>query len=230
MRWTRWLGPALLLIAAGCGGDDKPPAIALRPKPDAGALQMVVDDTQRCEVAAIIDEHKACQRDADCTVLSYRPTCCANLLVVGVARENVADVRTCAEHAPPKCACDARPDRAEDGRVADLSAGNAMVTCNEGRCQSRVTTRPCGASKVCDDGELCIVYGNVASDADAGASQPADPGDNAYLTYACVANPCADTLDCTCAQASCDAKADADRKCEIALVTDADVSCVPYRD
>ncbi|MET0389410.1 MAG: hypothetical protein ABW321_25775 [Polyangiales bacterium] len=228
--FTRVAWVLLLSLSVHCGdGDERrtaavPPPRGMPNPRDAGLTEMNVE---RCVVdQALLDEHKACASDEDCVVLAYRPTCCDYTRVVGVARSETDVVQRCADEAPPLCTCDSLPHRAEDGRASDPAAKNVRASCVEGRCQSRVTKRNCGPIKVCTENELCVSYGNVPGQAPDEAGQ----SNNAYLSYACVANPCASSLTCSCAQPVCAARDDVDRKCEIELNVDCDVACVPYRD
>lgn len=195
---------------------------------DAALAVMVMVDTRCTITPGYLQARKQCDADADCALVSYRPTCCENVNVAGIAKDRADEVRECNEQGPPACRCENMPpNRADDGRATlDNTFADVVVACVAGQCRSSVNTRTCGAKRVCKVGELCVAYGLTAGD-----PQP-DPesGDNAYLSYECLPNPCTDALTCTCAQAACDAKSGVSRKCEIELNSDSDVACVPYRD
>lgn len=212
-------------ILAGCGdGESHPPTTVRLPgvnERDSSTLETAV----RCKVEPLLEAHKDCTRDVDCELLAYRDGCCDPKRVVGIARAGAEDVRACADGAPAVCACTPLPSRAEDGRVAEVDGVGVMAVCDKGRCASRVSTRRCGVSLECAAHELCVSYENVPG-------QRGDPssGDNALLSFVCVANPCTTALACECASSACDARADVPRKCELELATESDVICTAYRD
>jgi hypothetical protein len=198
-------------------------------KPDGdAALSMVTVDTHCTVTTAFLQTRRACTVDADCALVPYRPTCCENVHVVGVSKNKADEVRSCDALGPAACRCESPPpNRADDGRATlDPMFADVTLECIDHECRSAVATRTCGKTHVCKRNEICIAYGLVE-----GEMQP-DPGsgDNAYIAYVCVTNPCPDSLSCGCAQAACDARGGVSRKCEIELNSDSDVACVPYKD
>jgi hypothetical protein len=188
------------------------------------AAQSALDVTGACMrvTPAYVNGLKTCSKDADCEAVFYRPDCCATQLVVGVASDAAADVRACAAHAPKICnTCGVKPTRAEDGRA--VVNDNVVTHCVAGQCRTAVEARSCGSALRCTASELC-----VATHSGAGTMH-ADPhpGDNALISYTCVANPCQHGPDCSCAQTLCEARSDTVRQCEVTFSEDADVTCVP---
>lgn len=230
-RLTSWL--ALVMSVAACGGDEGhhgttvvPPDLGRSVVTDAGDPSDAAVPVQRCRIdAPYLADHKSCSVDADCVSLSYRPTCCANTLLVGVSKLSFAAVSECAAQAPLACACEATPNRAEDGR-AILGGVSTTTHCVAGRCQTSVTERLCGGKITCKPDEICVSYG----DAPSGGTPDGSVGDNAYEVFACQPNPCTAELDCQCAQAACDTGGKGTRKCEVARNDQSDVACVPYGD
>ena len=222
------------MSAAACKSEPDAPTVTVdvQDPQDAGrddaALGMTVVDTRCTITPAYLQARKRCDDDSDCALVHYRPTCCANVHIAGVAKDRADEVRECDEQGPPSCRCeDMPPNRADDGRATlDNAFADVVVACVAGSCRSSVTTRTCGAKKVCKSGDLCVAYGLVPGDP---KPEPGS-GDNAYLSYECIANPCEGALACGCAQAVCDAKTGVTRKCEIELNSDSDVACVPYRE
>jgi hypothetical protein len=201
-------------------------------KPDGdAALARAMVDTHCSITKAFLDARKACDVDADCAMVSYHPTCCENVHVVGVNKDKVDEVSTCDMQGPPACRCeDTPPNRTDDGRATlDPMFADVSLACVDHECRSEIAKRSCGKSHVCMPNEVCVTYGLAEGEPQ---PEPPSPGDNSYLAYVCVPNPCADSeLTCTCAQAACDARGGGvTRKCEIELNTDSDVACVPYKD
>jgi hypothetical protein len=165
--------------------------------------------------------------DADCETVAYRPNCCPAQQIVGVSHTDADQVQACADEAPAPCnsnSCAGRPDRAEDGRAVQTDFSNVSVHCVDNACQTSVAKRACGNSLTCEADEVCVIYVNVPG------SAPPDPdsGENALFTYACQKNSCGDKrLDCSCAQALCDARADVPRRCAVDFTqaSQSDVFC-----
>jgi hypothetical protein len=218
---------------AACGGDDGhhgttvvPPDLGRSELTDAGERSDASLPAGRCQLdAPFLADHKSCSVDADCVSLSYRPTCCANTLLVGVSKRSFETVSECAAQAPLACACEDIPNRAEDGR-AILGGVSTITRCIAGSCQTSVTERECGGKITCKADELCVSYGDALS----GGTPDASVGDNAYEVFSCQPNPCTGELGCNCAQAACDASGKGKRKCEVARNDQSDVACVPYGD
>ena len=210
--------------------------VELRPTPDGGTPTSTMElfeggapapNPERCRLdEAYFARQKVCSSDADCTVFTHQPACCSHRLVVGVATETLEAVETCAETNKLLCNCEPGLTRTEkDGRVVnDLS--QATVQCINQRCTSLVTERPCGASRVCSQSEICVTYENVPG----GIPPDPDSLDNAYLTFRCEPNPCQGQLACACAQPLCDARNDAVRGCEIKNNEESDLTCRPFVD
>jgi hypothetical protein len=89
-----------------------------------------------------------------------------------------------------------------------------------------VERRPCGKNAQCRHGDICVSYENVRDN----PIDDADSGDNAYLTYKCLPNPCIGSLSCTCAKTACDIQADVSRRCQFEFVNDADITCMAFHD
>lgn len=224
------------MLAAGCVKDDAThPVKIVHVVVDAG--DKGADDTDASMVKitvpictindAYLAHHKACTVDADCVVVPYHPSCCSQQVAAAVNTASADDVRECVKNGPPACFgsnCTPEPDRAEDGRASVVGGFNDVVAhCVDKFCQSSVSDRMCGMKHKCTPTQICIEYGNIPG------SPPPDPdsGDNAFVTYDCVDNPCApDPLTCECAQAACDLRKDATRSCQIELATSSDVACV----
>jgi hypothetical protein len=172
-----------------------------------------------------IAERKACSSDADCSSLTYQALCCTELLLVGIAKDQLRDAQACMASKEVVCACAPGLERAEDGRVVN-ERGETEVRCIEQQCTSRVSQRLCGAKQTCAAGEICVSYENVPG----GPPPDPDSGDNAYLTFRCEPNPCANQLACECARRLCDAHDGAVRMCEIKNNAETDMTCRPFID
>lgn len=226
------------MLGAACTGDPDRPSVTVdapepqdagseKPDGDAGLASTVIT---HCSVTtAFLETRRACTVDADCVLAPYHPTCCDSVHVAGVNKAKADEVHSCDELGPETCRCDdAPPNRADDGRATlDPMFADVSLECIEHQCRSVVAQRNCGHAHVCKQNEVCVTYGLGEGEPQ---PEPPAPGDNAYLIYACVPNPCADKLDCKCAQAACDARTGVSRKCEIELNSDSDVACVPYKD
>lgn len=224
-----WL--TLVMSVAACSGGDQRHSTTLVPRAmntveDAGAPQPSMNEDYCIIDQDYLEDHKSCSVDADCVSLTYRPTCCATARLVGVNQESFEELQGCADESVPICACEATPDRAEDGRSV-LEGVSTQVRCDAGRCVTGVTERTCGDKLQCKSGEICVSYGDALSD-----GAPPEPGGNAnaYIAYACLPNPCAGALECECSMRACDARGVGKRKCEIARNDESDVACVPYHD
>lgn len=230
------------IATISCGPGDMRPTTSVAPPeaPDASTAMSQTDvtsmdddaggiaHTQTCRFdLAFLTARKTCSTDDDCTLFDYQPSCCpTDVRVVGIARFELDEAEACAE-AQRTCGCDKEPlpDRAEDGRVVN-ELSTVVARCIAGQCTSRVTQRECGNSHICEPGELCVSYENVAG----GLPPDPDSKDNAILTYRCEPDPCHDRLDCSCAKALCDARDDVPRKCEIKRSADADVVCAAAKE
>jgi hypothetical protein len=171
--------------------------------------------------------YKACTVDADCETVAYRQTCCPAQQIVGVSHTDADQVQACADQAAAPCnnsSCAGRPDRAEDGRAVQTDFSDVTVHCVDNACQTAVAERACGKSLTCEAGEVCVIYQNVP-----GSAPPLpDSGENALFSYACAKNSCGDKhLDCSCAQALCDSRADVPRRCAVDFTqaSQSDVFC-----
>jgi hypothetical protein len=220
----------LALTVSACGSEERPKAI-VRPSDDPTAMDMypdggVLSPSERCVVSPdYLLDRKACNTAADCEQFTFVPVCCMEVHVVGVARDRLAEVQTCASDNDNVCACAPSLKRAEDGRVV-TNESPAALACIENQCVTRIAERSCGATKRCRADEICVVYDNVPG----GIPPDPDSQDNAYLTFKCEPNPCGDRLDCDCALQLCKARNDAERTCQIKNVDNADLNCKPYLD
>lgn len=192
------------------------------PDEDAGV------EAARCTIdEAYIGRHKACREDDDCAVFSYRQACCTQPHVVGISADSLEEAEACRAPSERRCgACDdnALPNRAEDERVVS-EVSLAVALCIDGRCQSRVASRACGASRRCGPKEICVSYENVIG----GIPPDPDSKDNALVTFRCVPNPCGTKpLSCECIQPVCDVRNDTTRQCEVKRNFDTDVHCSAY--
>jgi len=215
-------------LAACSGGEPRRATTLVPPAASPSEVQDAGDPVANeiCTIDAdYLLEHKACTIDADCAALEFRPTCCANTLLVGVNVQSLEEVSTCASKTVRPCVCEATPNRAEDGRAIKPGV-ETEARCEAGQCRSRVASRNCGNKLHCETNEVCVSYGDAQLD----APEDAGSGDNAYVAYACLPNPCRDALDCKCAQAACDARGIGVRKCEVSRNDESDVACVRNRD
>jgi hypothetical protein len=227
--------PVLVVLTAGCKQDDAvrhvtvvhdvvdaggDAALAANKLPnDTGGICRIDDD--------YLTDRKDCTADSDCVVVAYHPSCCSQQVAAAVNVTAADEVRQCVKDGPPACFgsnCGPEPDRAEDGRASVIGDFRDVVArCVAGQCQSSVSDRMCGMKHNCSATQVCIEYGNVPG----GTPPDPDSGDNAFVTYTCVDNPCAPKpLACECAQAACNLRKDATRSCQIELATSSDVACV----
>jgi hypothetical protein len=224
-----YVWPALVMVAAGCGSD-KPVIYAPQTVGnDAGDVAATADagpsQPSVCTInVGYLAARKSCASDADCALVTFQPKCCMTGVIAAVASDAAEDVRTCAAMGPICAKCTAQPARAEDGRVSTAADGGDVVAqCVAGQCQSAIGARDCGSHQHCKPSEVCVSYEGpndiVAPDLDG--------GDNALLSYACMPNPCAGALDCSCAKKLCGSGDDA-LSCEIERNVDTDVACVPF--
>lgn len=204
--------------------DERDAETASSELPDSGSADSGQAQAQICVLnEAYVEARKACNSDADCSSVEYQTTCCEEQWTAGIASEYLETALTCVK---PRCGCEPLMTRAEDGRA--LVEGNAVATvqCVEQRCTTRITERQCGSQRLCGPNEICVTYENVPG----GLPPDPDSGDNAYLTFRCEPNPCPERLDCTCAQALCDARNDVPRSCEIRTNQESDLTCRRFVD
>jgi hypothetical protein len=227
-----------VVLAAACGKEDAVhPVKIIHDVVDAGdtdadaAMSLITlpNENTICQVNdAYLADRKACAADSDCVVVPYHPSCCSQQVAAGVSAAAADEVRNCVKNGPPACFgsnCGPNPNRAEDGRASVVGEFKDVVArCIDDTCQSFVSDRMCGMKHKCSPTQVCIEYGNVPG----GPAPDPDSGDNAFVTYTCVDNPCApNPLTCDCAQAACDLRQDgATRTCQVELATSSDVACV----
>jgi hypothetical protein len=217
------------MVAAACGSDTPPkyaPVIEVMEPAEPGLVDAGPPAPSICTInTGYLATRKSCEADADCELVTYRPTCCANQSITAVASGSAEEVRTCAAQGPIVCGrCASTPTRAEDGRVSIAADGSDVIAeCIAGTCQSSVGRRGCGTHQNCKSSEVCVSY-EGATDL---VAPDLDGGDNALLTYVCRPNPCPGVLDCSCAKPLC-GTGGAALACEIERNADSDVACVPF--
>ena len=222
--WAVW--------SSGCDGTEVLRSVPVQSNPDddADAAANQQREPGTCAMTpAYLSARKACAIDADCELAPYRTSCCAPTLMLGIAISSLTQVRDCAEAVSANCKtpCSTKPTRAEDGRSArDRDVFDDIVPrCVDGQCRSVVATRHCGSALICKASELCVASGNVG-----GVAAPGSSSTDPLTSYVCMANPCPQRLDCTCAQTLCDARTDALRQCQFEFSSEADLNCEPVRE